>query len=410
MLKKLLLSSIVLVAVLSLRNTPAQAATLNLVTGQSTVKIGDTVTVDVKIDSPDVAVNAVQATVQFPKDILSVTNLDYSSSVFSFWLQKPAYSNENGEVTFIGGSTEGFVGQSLQVLRINFKVVGTGQAPINFTDAAVTASNGSGSNILSAMNGVNIVSSAAAGTNQATAPPTQITRTASPALNLPAAPVVKIPLYPNNGGWYNISGNFIAQWKLPNDVTAVAASLNKDPVSNPTVSAGLFDNETFPPLTNGVWYLHVRFKNSNGWGPTVDYKIGIDTDPPAQFGIKVNGGVTTILLSPTIGYGATDSISGIARYSISVDGFPVTSTNATTFTLPQQTPGWHTVTVVAYDQAGNGTEKSVKINILEVPFLTIGSLELTQFWFFIDLFIILAILTLALHMRLIRRLIVRSRK
>lgn len=410
MIKKTLIVFVAIAGVLLMKSATAQAATLNLVTSQNAVKIGDTVSVDVKLDSPDVAVNAAQATIQFPKDILSVTSLDYSGSVFSFWLQKPAFSNENGEVSFIGGSTDGFIGQSLEIMQINFKVIGTGPAQINFTDAAVTASNGSGSNILSAMNGISIASAAAAGTNHATAPPTQITRPASPSPVLPSTPSITIPLYPNNGGWYNISTNFIAQWKLPNDVIAVATSLNKDPVSNLTSSDGLFDNETFSPLANGIYYLHVRFKNNNGWGPTANYKIGIDTYPPAQFGIKVNGGETTILLSPTISYGAIDSISGIARYSVSVDGFPVTSTKATTFTLPQQAPGWHTITVVAYDQAGNGTEKSVKINILEMPFMTIGSLELTQFWFFIDLFIILAILTLALHMRLIRRWIMRSRR
>ncbi len=410
MFKKILIISVAMAGFFFLRSAPVQAATLNLVTGQNTVKIGDTVTVDVKIDSPDVAVNAVQATVQFPKDVLSVTSLDYSGSVFSFWLQKPTYSNENGVVTFIGGSTEGFIGQSLEVLQISFKVIGTGQAPINFTDAAVTASNGSGSNILSAMNGVNIVSQASACTNHATAPPAQITRPASPSPTLPTAPKITVPLYPSNGGWYNISTNFIAQWKLPNDVTGVAASLNKDPVSVPSSSDGLFDNETFPPLTNGIWYLHVRFKNNNGWGPTASYKIGIDTDPPSQFGIKVNGGVSTILLSPTISYAATDAISGIARYSVSIDGFPVTSTQETSVTLPQQVPGWHTVTVVAYDQAGNGTEESTKIDILEMPFVTIGSLKLTQFWFFIDLLIILAILTLALHMRFIKRWIERMHK
>ena len=86
----------------------SHAAILSLTADKTSVKIGDTFEVDIKIDTENVGINAAQATLQFPSNILSVTGINRANSVFSFWLQEPDYSNEKGQVTFIGGSTSGF--------------------------------------------------------------------------------------------------------------------------------------------------------------------------------------------------------------------------------------------------------------------------------------------------------------
>jgi len=79
-------------------------------------------------------------------------------------------------------------------------------------------------------------------------------------------------------------------WDLPNDVTAVATEVDQHPDAVPAKSEGLFDNKTFSPLEDGVWYLHVQFKNSIGWGPTLHYRIGIDTAPPLGFSVTSPSG------------------------------------------------------------------------------------------------------------------------
>ena len=99
----------------------ASAATLSTITAQDTYQVGDQFNADVKIDSQDVGVNAGQATIKFSPAVLQVVSIDKTSSVFNFWIQDPAFDNNTGQVTFIGGASSGLVGKSLQVLRIVFK-------------------------------------------------------------------------------------------------------------------------------------------------------------------------------------------------------------------------------------------------------------------------------------------------
>ena len=372
------------------------AATLNLVTDKTSFAIGDTFSVIVRIDSQNTGINAAQATIQFPKDILNVVSVDKSNSVFSFWLADPTFSNDAGTVSFIGGSTSGFTGKSLEALKINFKVTGIGTATLAFTDGAVTASDGSGTNVLSLMNSLTITAVSATGstvitpTTPVVPPPTPIVRPAVPTGKLPVSPSIEVPLYPDPNGWYNEISNFLVKWTLPNDVTDVATAVNQQPSFNPTKSEGLFNNKTFPALSDGIWYLHIRFKNDVGWGPTVHYRIAIDTAPPLQFQITADGGLDTANVAPTINYGTNDQAGPINVYSIFIDNVLATSTQETSFTLPAQSPGNHVIKVEAEDLAGNITTSNVTVHIQEKPFFYIGGLGITQFWFFVGLILILA--------------------
>lgn len=389
------------------------AANLNLSTQKTQFVIGDTFSVDIKIDSQDAGINAAQATLQYPKDIVQVSGVDKAGSVFDFWLQDPSYDNGTGRVSFIGGSASGVSGKTLQVLKINFTITGSGTANLTFTDGAITASDGSGTNVLSLMSGLVITSitkqeatripapdippaPAAPGPEGKSAPAPvpvvkQIERPAVPTGKLPIQPVVTVPLYPHPDSWYNAESNFLVQWDLPKDITNVATLINKEPTFEPTVSEGLFDNKTFPVLTDGVWYLHIRFKNNIGWGPTTHYKIGIDTTPPLAFAVTSKEGLDTAIITPTITYQTNDQPSGVATYKIIIDKNQPISTSATSYTLPPQDPGNHNVAVEANDFAGNKTITTIKIHIQERSFLAIGGFSITQFWFFVIIITILLV-------------------
>jgi len=367
----------------------SQAANFSLAANQTTFAIGDTFSVDIKIDSQDTAINAAQATLQFPKGIVNVTSIDKSSSVFSFWLQDPAFSNTDGTVTFIGGTTSGFTGKSLEALRVNFKVVGVGSASLNFTDGAIAASNGSGTNVLSLMTGLNLTSvikqsstTIPPGTVTGVVAPTQIKRSAVPVKNLPIKPYLNVSLYPNPDLWYNAISGFIVQWQLPADVTDVAATIDKNSSSTPAKSEGLFDNKTFSPLSDGIWYLHVQFKNNVGWGPVNNYRIAIDTLPPLPFAVTIKEGQTFSVTTPTVNFSSQDTISGIAYYNVSVDNGPEVKTTDNHLTLDALSFGGHDVVVSVFDGAGNAVEERTHFTITALPFLTIGSLKITQSMFF----------------------------
>lgn len=134
-----------------------QAAELYFKSEKDNFTIGDNFAVNVKINS-ETGINAAQATIEFPKNVLEITSVDKTGSIFEFWLREPDFSNDTGRLVFIGGSSKEFKGESLQVIKINFKVKSAGAADIIFTDGAVTAYDNNGTNVLSVLRGAQIVS------------------------------------------------------------------------------------------------------------------------------------------------------------------------------------------------------------------------------------------------------------
>ncbi|MBI5400819.1 MAG: hypothetical protein HZB12_01750 [Candidatus Yonathbacteria bacterium] len=341
----------------------ASAASLFFVPGTSEFGVGSKITVDLKIDSEGVGLNAAQATLRFPKETLEVASVEKTNSAFNFWLEDPTYSNENGVISFVGGTPYGISGASIEILRITFTSKGSGTAPITIVDAAITASDGSGTNILSKTNdAVLTVSTTAAAT--ALPAPKQITREATPASGLPGKPTITIPLYGDPTAWSNLSNIFTANWDLPSDISGVNTSINKVPNFVPSEeSAGLFDNKTFSALSDGVSYLHVRFKNSIGWGQTAHYRIAIDTQPPLPFQITTNESEVSDNPAPTFIFKTSDALSGVSEYRARAGAgnwiiIPAKDFKGS-FALPIDNPGKYRIIMQAVDRAGNSIENMI---------------------------------------------------
>lgn len=357
------------------------AATLQLSANRTAFAIGDQFTVDVKVDSGGVGINAAQATIQVPKDVLQIVSADKGGSVFNFWITDPTISSDGSQASFVGGSTSGFSGKSLQIVHLVMKVKGSGSANISFTDGAVTANDGSGTNVLSSMKGLTISSGPSTGTAPISTEggvtveqqpqPTQITRPAIKVSGLPVKPQVQIPRYPNPQKWYNVMDSFSAQWDLPADITDVATAIDKNPGGIPQKSEGLFDNRRFSALDNGIWYLHVQFKNNVGWGPVAHYRIAIQTQPPSAFVARFDQGTSTDNPTPTVRF-QTGDLAGIARYYVQVDNGEQKTVQPDTYTFPPLEPGEHIIRIGAEDNAGNITENRVVLQIIPIasPIIT----------------------------------------
>ncbi len=347
--------------------TQANAATLNLTASQDTYKIGDTFDVNVKIDSEKDSINGVQATIKFDGTLLEATKTDKTGSIFDFWLTDPTVAT--GQINFVAASTSGYDGQSLEVLKITFKVKGAGTGDITLGNAAITAADGSGSNVLSQSNNLTVTLASSIGKTK----PTQITRAPVFASGSPSLPVISVPLYPDPTKWNNVSANFFVSWKLPSDVSDVAIVLDKSGSTVPTVSEGLFESKQFSALDDGVYYIHARYKNNIGWGPIEHYRIANDTTPPSAFSIIFPNGQPTDMPTPTIVYKSTDSLSGIDRYEINVDQNAPIIAKTDSYVLPLQIPGKHTLKVSAYDNAGNAVRNSLNYEIISIepPVITL---------------------------------------
>lgn len=359
----------------------AHAAVLYWVPAVGEWKTGDTLTADLKIDSEGVGINATQATIRFPQGLLETTSINKNDSAFSFWLEEPSFSNTAGTISFVGGTPYGVSGASIKVLTATFTIKGPGTASLTASDAAITASDGAGTNVLSKTIDATYTLTA---TREATSPlpskttteptvvtpPQQIVRPVVPAERTPKKPVVRIALYPNTTMWHNVSNIFTANWDLPRDVTEVSTEINNQPNFQPRTSKGLFDSQSFPALQDGTWYLHVRFRNTEGWGETAHERLTIDTKAPLPFTITSSESESSENPSPVLSFKTSDPLSGIAGYQIRINSDAWVTIPLSDFTgswkIAPLAPGVHQITVRALDRAGNSIESSISQETLPI--------------------------------------------
>ncbi len=357
------------------------AADLFLLPETGEFKIGEEFSIDVKIDSDNVSINASQAEIRFPNSILELTKVEIQDSVFNFWVEEPTFSNDTGILTFIGGTAKGVSGASLQVLKMRFKAKGSGKGEITMSDAVVTANDGKGTNVLSLIRG----GSVAVGTEvvKPIAPPEpevvekpieqpkKIIREAVLAKNLPEAPKLRVPLYPDETKWYNKQGEVIVLWELPDDIIEVATrvSQTKDKKSGEKEEE-LFTGKNLGILEEGVWYVRVQFRNNVGWGELAYYKISLDNTAPLPFEINMDNLVSDNP-SPNIVFETQDGFSGISHALIYIDGKDSIRATSTSFKIPPQEPGSHNMVIRIFDMAGNSIEDDISFEILPLPTPTI---------------------------------------
>ena len=394
-----------ILGVLFITPLASNSASVSLYLTNNSFKVGDQFTTSLKIDSESVNINAGQATITYPTDILEAISVDKTNSIFAFWLEEPIIDNAIGKISFIGGATGGYSGGSLQVLNITFKARKSGRAVLNLIDSAVTTSDGSGTNVLTTLYGAEVL---VKGTETTETPPTSIItpaptspeiieppislppqvappapvlidRTPTKAKETPVLPNVIIPFYPDQDAWYNTIANFLVRWDLPEDITGVATAINSDPLFEPEKSEGLFSSKFFPSLKDGLNYLHIRFKNNIGWGEALHYRLGIDTVPPEPFNILVNGALNNTFTvddpTPQLLFASKDALSGLSDYTIQIDTEMPTSTVESKFTPSPLLPTTHTIKISARDNAGNVTENSVDIKVLPIESPIIDSIN-----------------------------------
>lgn len=350
-------------------------------------QVGESFHVDVRLDTGDQSVNAVQTKINFPSNILKLDDTDKAESVFSFWLQEPAISQESGTLQFISGTTKGISGPTLEVLRLNFTALAAGEATLFFSESAVTANDGQGTDVLSETRGVVIKSEpvSVVSVPEVIVPiehilpeqpdqvqPQPVVREPVLALARPKSPQIQVPLYPDPENWYNQLGEVIVFWDLPNDVDRIATALDRNPNTSPeNIENILTDGKKFGALDEGVWYVHVQFHNNVGWGQETHYRIALDLTPPLSFGISIDPRVSDNP-TPSITFETQDAMSGISHSQIFIDGQTPLNFPSNEVELPPQSPGKHTIVVKVFDFAGNSVEDVQEFEILPLPTPTIS--------------------------------------
>lgn len=113
---------------------------------QKILALGETFTVAVAVEST-IPVNVFAGELLFNQDTLEVQSIDYNTSIADLWAEKPWYSNGNGTLNFIGGTTKkgGFTGNG-KLVTITFKTKIQGAGTLFIKDAQILQHDGLGTN------------------------------------------------------------------------------------------------------------------------------------------------------------------------------------------------------------------------------------------------------------------------
>lgn len=352
----------------------AEAASLELSPSSGSYSVGETFTVNAVVNSGSDEVNAVEASLSFDNDVLSVTNVSDSGSVLSLWTTEPTHSNPDGTISFGGGDPAAFSGESTLV-KITFKVESEGEGDVKYSSGGVTAADGTGQDILSDMGSATYSGESASEPEPEPDPEPDPEPEPEPepeptsSGDTPSAPSISSDTHPEDDPWHNeYEADF--SWDVPDDVTALRLLVGRQSEATPTVvydppiDSRELDDEIFDE--DGLWYFHIQYRNSGGWGDITHYEFGFDTKPPAEFKAEVVEGEGT--QTPTIEFEAEDELSGIKEYVIEVEGIEdeITisaddhSDSDNRYTFEEPLPeGEGVVEVLAVDNAGNERSASV---------------------------------------------------
>jgi hypothetical protein len=129
---------------LALTSQKETEANMYITPQNNLTKVGDTVKVSV-VASSETPVNVFKGFLRFDPLTLSVTTIDYNTSIADLWAEEPWYSNGDGTISFIGGTTmpDGFSGEGT-LITITFTAKATGESHLSLEEARILKHNGLG--------------------------------------------------------------------------------------------------------------------------------------------------------------------------------------------------------------------------------------------------------------------------
>lgn len=119
------------------------AATLYFEPTEGNYAKGDTFIKNLILDTQNETINAIEAKISYPVDLLEVKEISTGNSILELWTNQP--SATKGIVSFAGGKPDGYKGKDGKVISIVFKVLKNGEGEIKIdNNARVLLNDGKG--------------------------------------------------------------------------------------------------------------------------------------------------------------------------------------------------------------------------------------------------------------------------
>ncbi len=139
---------------LALSPTKALASALFFSTPPKVVEEGDRLTIDVRVESNSQSINAISGALSYPADLLRAVSVSKNNSIVNLWTREPKIVRDR--IVFEGVvMNPGFQSNSGLVLRATFEAKKAGTAALDFSEGALLANDGLGTNVLVSLNSTN---------------------------------------------------------------------------------------------------------------------------------------------------------------------------------------------------------------------------------------------------------------
>lgn len=133
------------------------AATIFTSPSSTEVRVGDTFTVSVNLNSQGTYINASSLDLKYDSSMLSVQGIGRSSSIFTLWAEEPSNSSGSGIIHLSGGlSSPGWNGSNGNVIRVTFKAKAVGKTQITPLNGSILANDGIGTDVMTGSQSTNI--------------------------------------------------------------------------------------------------------------------------------------------------------------------------------------------------------------------------------------------------------------
>jgi len=119
---------------------PVSASQINLTPENNQLKVGETFEVKLILNTEDESINAMEATILFPNDLLILNDIRDGNSIINFWIEKTADSS-GGQFNFSGIVPGGYIGEEGQIISLVFKAKKEGNGNIEITKCKALLNN-----------------------------------------------------------------------------------------------------------------------------------------------------------------------------------------------------------------------------------------------------------------------------
>ncbi len=315
----------------------AASGTLYLTPSSSTTALGSTFTVTVYENSGTDAVNAVEADLTYPSNLLQFVSSDPSTSPFTV---QAANTAGNGTVTLSRGNQTALTGDQV-VSVLTFKTVAIGQATIAFASSSALVRASDQANVL-------------VGTTSGTF---------TVADQTPPSVPTGLAMSTNSVTTIDLS------WTASTDNVGVAGyKIYRNGAQVGTSTSTTYHDTGLNPATTYTYAVAAddAAGNVSAQSTSANFTTLPDTTAPSVPGVPTLTSRT--MTSITIGWTASTDNVGVAGYKIYRNGAQVGTSTSTSFSSSGLVPGTnYSFTVAADDAAGNVSAQSSAASLSTLP-------------------------------------------